>query len=145
MAPDVRPLSVTIAVQDHLRRARLAQAAWGQTSIRARLQIVRRLRIPDRCAGPGARRRCRLPPRAHPGRYAGDRGHPACRCLPLPGARGGAPAATTTPGAPRQAAMACGCGGGNPPGASGRDLDPRARQLSAVFARSSAAAGLGRW
>lgn len=45
MAPDVRPLSVTIAVQDHLRRARLAQAAWGQTSIRARLQIVRRLRF----------------------------------------------------------------------------------------------------
>ena len=45
MAPDVRPLSVTIAVQDHLRRARLAQAALGQTSIRARLQIVRRLRF----------------------------------------------------------------------------------------------------
>ncbi|HEX6265930.1 MAG TPA: aldehyde dehydrogenase family protein [Burkholderiales bacterium] len=45
MAPDVRPLPVTIAVQDHLRRARLAQAAWGQTSIRARLQIVRRLRF----------------------------------------------------------------------------------------------------
>ena len=43
-APDVRALPPTIAVQGHLRRARLAQAPWRQTPIRARLQIVRRLR-----------------------------------------------------------------------------------------------------
>jgi acyl-CoA reductase-like NAD-dependent aldehyde dehydrogenase len=44
MAPDVRALPPSIAVEGHLRRARVAQAAWGQTPIRARLQIVRRLR-----------------------------------------------------------------------------------------------------
>jgi acyl-CoA reductase-like NAD-dependent aldehyde dehydrogenase len=43
-APDVRALPPTIAVQGQLRRARTAQTAWGQTSIHARLQIVRRLR-----------------------------------------------------------------------------------------------------
>jgi acyl-CoA reductase-like NAD-dependent aldehyde dehydrogenase len=45
MAPDLRPLPPTIALQGHLRRARLAQVAWGQTSIHARLQVVRRLRF----------------------------------------------------------------------------------------------------
>jgi acyl-CoA reductase-like NAD-dependent aldehyde dehydrogenase len=44
MAPDVRALPPSIAVEGRLRRARVAQAAWGQTPIRARLQIVRRLR-----------------------------------------------------------------------------------------------------
>jgi acyl-CoA reductase-like NAD-dependent aldehyde dehydrogenase len=43
-APDVGPLPPPSAVQACVRRARLAQAAWGQTSISARLQIVRRLR-----------------------------------------------------------------------------------------------------
>jgi acyl-CoA reductase-like NAD-dependent aldehyde dehydrogenase len=42
-ATDVRALAPTIA-EGQLRRARTAQAAWGQTSIHARLQIVRRLR-----------------------------------------------------------------------------------------------------
>jgi acyl-CoA reductase-like NAD-dependent aldehyde dehydrogenase len=45
MAFEVRPLPPTIAVQECLRRACLAQAAWGRTSVRARLQIVRRLRF----------------------------------------------------------------------------------------------------
>jgi acyl-CoA reductase-like NAD-dependent aldehyde dehydrogenase len=44
MAPDVRPLPPTVTFEGQRRRARTAQAAWGQTSIHARLQIVRRLR-----------------------------------------------------------------------------------------------------
>jgi acyl-CoA reductase-like NAD-dependent aldehyde dehydrogenase len=43
MAPDLRR-SLTPAVQGHVRRARLAQAAWGQQPVRARLQVVRQLR-----------------------------------------------------------------------------------------------------
>jgi acyl-CoA reductase-like NAD-dependent aldehyde dehydrogenase len=39
-----RSLSPTIAVQGHVRRARLAQAAWRQQPVRARLRVVRQLR-----------------------------------------------------------------------------------------------------
>jgi acyl-CoA reductase-like NAD-dependent aldehyde dehydrogenase len=44
MAPDVRPLPPTVTLEGQRRRARTAQAAWGQTPIGARLQIVRRVR-----------------------------------------------------------------------------------------------------
>jgi len=43
-APEVRPLPPPIAVKGHLRRARLAQAAWEQTAVRARVEVIRRLR-----------------------------------------------------------------------------------------------------
>ena len=44
MVPAVRPLPLTVTLEGQRRRARTAQAAWGQTPSRARLQIVRRVR-----------------------------------------------------------------------------------------------------
>ena len=44
IAPEIRTLPQWKAAEGQLRRARLAQATWAETSIHARLEIVRRLR-----------------------------------------------------------------------------------------------------
>jgi acyl-CoA reductase-like NAD-dependent aldehyde dehydrogenase len=44
IAPEVHTLPQPNAAEGQLRRARLAQAAWGQTDVRARVEIIRRLR-----------------------------------------------------------------------------------------------------
>jgi hypothetical protein len=44
--PEVGTLPPATAARGQLRRTRLAQAAWGQTTLPPRLRIVRRLRHP---------------------------------------------------------------------------------------------------